>query len=167
MATRVHSSPDGGVRVRLSREELEFLQSLPDQLEPVLNGSDDVAGARRRLFPPAYDDPDDDAEYREMMGADLAEERLAALRAFAETLEAARRHAAAWQLDLDGDQAEAWLSATNDARLVLAHVVGITSEDRWERAAVPGDPVATALIYLGALQEELLAALGAGGTDEA
>jgi DNA-binding transcriptional ArsR family regulator len=159
MGHRVNPRPEGGVRVELPAPEHDMLRSLPDQLRPILRGEYDVGGARDRLFPPAYEDPDDEAQYRDLVDADLAEERLAALEAFAETLGEATPGRFARRIELDAEQAAAWLSATNDARLVLASVVGIVSEEEWDRGPDPGDAVGAALWYLGWLQEELLAAL--------
>lgn len=159
MGERVTPIPDGGVRVQLPASEHELLRSLPDQLRPVLRGEHDVSDVRARLFPPAYHDPDEEAEYRAMMGEAVAEERLAALEAFAETLAGARRDAGGWGVELDAEQSAAWLSAVNDARLVLAAVVGITSEDQLEGRPDPEQPATVALWYLGWLQEELIEAL--------
>lgn len=159
---RISALDDGRIHVDLPSPEHDLLRSLPEQLAPILRGERDVAGAHERLFPPAYDDADADAAYRDLVSQALADERLAALEAFAETLDAGVTHAAHWQTDLDRDQAEAWLSATNDARLVLATVVGIRSEAQWEEPSTARSPAGAALLYLGLLQEELLDALSGG-----
>lgn len=159
MDRRIEATEDGGIVVELPREERDLLRSLPDQLRPVVTGEEDVAGARSRLFPRPYGDPELDAEYVEMTGASLEEERVAALDAFAETLDGGQWRRRSWHAVLDEDAALAWLSATNDARLVLAQAVGIRHESDWE--AEPTDPATAALHYLGWVQEALLAALSA------
>lgn len=161
----VQRLPEGGLRARLASRERQLLASLPDQLRPVLTGEEDPAGVRERLFPPAYDDPEEEAEYRELVGDDLLEERLDKLDAFARTLDAGEEGDDVWTLDLSEEDAEAWLSALNDARLALASIVGIQHESDWEAGPDPEDSTAVALWYLGWLQEELLSALRSSPED--
>ena len=157
MDRRIEATEDGGIFIELPREERELLRSLPDQLRPVVTGEAEVPGARSRLFPQPYGDDQLDAEYVEMTGASLEEEHVAALDAFAESLDGGELRRRSWRAVLDEDAALAWLSATNDARLVLASAVGIRHESDWEVA--PSDPATAALHYLGWVQEALLAAL--------
>lgn len=151
----------GGVRVRLSSHEREVLAALPAQLRPILAGEADAPGAtgsaRDRLFPPAYDDPAAEREFRELIGTSVVEERLAAVAAFAETLAGGSTGPWGWSTMLSDEHAHAWLGATNDARLLLAEVAGITAEDQWQHDA--DGPLHALLHYLSWLQEELLAAL--------
>lgn len=155
--------PGGGIRVRLSGRERDLLRSLPDQLRPLLAGERDVvtdAGRLSdRLYPSAYDDPLDELEYRELIGTSVSSERLAAVEAFARTLDGGTARRLTWSTHLDADEAHAWLSALNDARLTLAMVVGVTDESVWDRGPSTGDDRSLALYYLGWLQEQLLAAL--------
>lgn len=149
----------GRIRIRLSARERELLRSLPDQLRPLLTGQLDVAGVSRRLYPDAYDDLQAEAEFRELIGSSLVDERVGKLNAFAETLDGGSMGRLGWTLDIDAEQAEAWLSAVNDARLVLGAVVGIDDEERWDGGPDEQDPNSVALYYLGWLQEELVGAL--------
>lgn len=162
----VRRLPGGGVRVRLSGREREILRSLPARLRPVLADEEDPQGVRSRLFPPAYDDPEEEAEYRELVGEGLVEERVAAVDVFARTLEGGRTGRLAWTVDLSADDAAAWLSAVNDVRLLLAAVVGVTSEDAWETGPDRRDPTSVILWYLGWLEEELVAALAGDLPDD-
>ncbi len=159
----VRRAADGGVRVTLTSRERDLLRSLAPQLRPILAGEQDLDTAggwvRERLFPSAYSDPLDEMEYRELIGDGLARERLAALDAFAATLDGGAEGRLTWSTSLDADQAHAWLSATNDARLTLAMVLGVTDESEWERRPDPEDATTVVLHYLGWLQEQLLAAL--------
>lgn len=150
--------PGGGVRVRLTPRERDLLASLPEQLRPVLAGEAPPA-VRARLFPPAYTEPDEEADYRDLVGEALVEERLERLEAFAATLTATEPGRLSWTVELSGEQAHAWLSALNDARLTLGVLLGITDESQWEDGVDADDPSAAALYYLGWLQEQLLAAL--------
>jgi len=149
----------GGVRVRLAPRERAALRALPEQLRPLLRGEEGPDRVRQRLFPRAYDDPEADREFRELVGASIADERLAAIDAFEETLERGEEGRLGWTVDLDADQAAAWLSAINDSRLVLGAVLGIETERQWGDGPDPDEPASVLLYYLGWLQEELLAAL--------
>ncbi len=154
---------EGGYRVRLGTRERDLLRSLPGQLRPLLSGDRDLdtgsGWVRERLFPAAYDDPMDELEYRQLVGTSPADDRLAAVEDFAATLDGGAVRRGVWTADLTPEQADAWLSALNDARLTLAMVVGITDESQWRRAAARTDPTTIALTWLGWLQEELLTAL--------
>jgi len=155
--------PGGGYQVRLGHPERDLLRSLPGQLRSLLAGETDLdTGAgwvRERLFPRAYDDPVEELAYRELVGTTPTDDRLAALDDFARTLDGGTAGPRTWSTTLTAEEADAWLSAVNDARLTLAMVVGIASEDDWPAAHQAGDPTAVALSWLGWLQEELLTAL--------
>lgn len=154
--------PDGGVRVRLTPRERALLQSLPAQLRPMLSGETDPAGVRERLFPRAYDDAEHDEEYRDLVADSLVEERLERLEAFARTLDGGHGGRLTWTVELSADDAHAWLSALNDARLTLGVLLGITEESQWEQSLEEDNPSSVALYYLGWLQEQLVAALMTG-----
>lgn len=145
--------------MRLGTRERDLLRSLPEQLRPVLTGEADPGNARDRLFPRAYEDAEHEDEYRDLVGEYLVEERLDRLDAFARTLDAGEARRLTWTVELSADDAEAWLSALNDARLTLGVVLGITDESQWESGLDRSDPSTVALAYLGWLQEELLRAL--------
>jgi hypothetical protein len=163
--------PGGVIRVRLTTRERELLASLPEQLRPLLSGEHDLATpaglVRSRLFPAAYDDdPLAELEYEELTGAQISSDRLAAVEDFARTLEGGTARRSWWSRDLDVDEAAAWLSALNDARLTLSMVLGITSEDAWQHGPDRSDPTSVAVYYLGWLQEQLLDALSHGLPEE-
>jgi hypothetical protein len=153
------ATADGGVRVRLSARERELLRSLPQQLRPLLSGDPNAPTVSARLYPPGYDDAKLEAEYRELIGADLITQRLAAMDAFAETLDGGSLIRGRWTTELDAEAAEAWLSAVNDARLILGELLGITTESDWEAGPTDENPTSVVMYYLGWLQEELVAAL--------
>ncbi|MBW3602546.1 MAG: DUF2017 domain-containing protein [Actinobacteria bacterium] len=153
------SLPDGGLSVRLGWRERELLVDAARRLRPVLSGDEDLPRVRGRLFPPAYDDPEAEAEYRNLVGDSLVEERVAALDAFLATLEGGQTRLLAWHATLDAEQAAAWLSATNDLRLILAGRLGVADESHWETGPDLSDRFSVLLYYLGWLQERLLTAL--------
>ena len=156
----------GGVRVRLSAREREVLRSLPARLRPLLAGEEDFdtpgGRATARLYPGAYGDPMAEMEYRELLGETISRERLGAVEAFSRTLDGGDAGRLYWTTELDDEQAHAWLSALNDARLVFSMLAGITDESQWERRPERGEDLLTLLHYLGWLQEDLLHALMGG-----
>jgi hypothetical protein len=154
----VRRLPGGGVRVKLGNRERDLLRSVPDQLRPVLTGEVET-DARKRLFPRAYHDDEADEEYRDLVGESLVAERVERLEAFARTLDEGHEGRLWWSVELSADDAHAWLSALNDARLTLGVLLGITDESQWEQGVDQSNPSAVALAYLGWLQEELLRAL--------
>ena len=148
---RIERRPGGDIRLRLPRDERALLRSLPGQLRRLLAEAPDDSSLER-LFPPAYDDAEDEAEYRRLMGDELLEGRRRALRVLEETLDQDR---------LTKEQAEAWLTALNDLRLVLGTRLDVTEDMLLERLR-PDDPNAFEIslyAYLSWLQEQLVDAL--------
>ena len=138
------------VRVNLEVHERLLLGELLDELEGLLDDTDDPE--LRRLFPPAYSDRADDEQYRSLVHDQLVSGRSKALATVRETL-------AGETLDLE--QADQWLRALNDMRLVLGTRWDVTeqldygkldlNEPRGRELAVYG--------YLSWLQEHLVEAL--------
>ena len=138
------------VRVNLEVHERLLLGELLDELEGLLEDPDDPEV--RRLFPPAYSDRADDEQYRSLVRNQLVSGRSKALATVRETL-------AVETLDLE--QADQWLRALNDMRLVLGTRWDVTeqldygtlnlNEPRGRELAVYG--------YLSWLQEQLVEAL--------
>ena len=143
---------DGGaVELRLSRDERALLAGLVEELRALLDGAPGDPSLRR-LFPPAYDLEDDELAYRDLMGGELLDGRRAALRLVAETVDRER---------LSAEEAETWLRALNDLRLVLGTRLDV-QEDTFAEELDQNDPRAPALAvygYLSWLQEQLVAAL--------
>ena len=142
---------EGGVELRLSREERSLLAGVVAELRALLEGAPGDPSLRR-LFPPAYDEAEDESAYRDLMGGELLEGRLAALELVAQTLERER---------LSADEADAWLRALNDLRLVLGTRLDVR-EDTFADELRRDDPRAPALAiyaYLSWMQEQLIEAL--------
>jgi hypothetical protein len=138
------------VRLRLDVHERLLLTELLDELERLLDDPDDPE--LRRLFPPAYSDRFDDEQYRSLVRDQLVSGRAKALATVRETL-------AAETLDLD--QADQWLRALNDMRLVLGTRWDVTEQLDFARLD-PSDPRGRELAiygYLSWLQEQLVEAL--------
>jgi hypothetical protein len=150
------------VRVRLGHQELAVLRGLPEQLRAVLiEGGDDPVN--RRLFPPAYLEPEDaerDVEYRGLMHDELVQAKLANLEVVTGTLERGTPTLRRWTVDLTEEEATAWLGVLNDLRLALGVRLDITEDfDGQVDEADPRAPAMHLLSYLGWLEEHLLEAL--------
>ena len=150
------------VRVRLGHQEVAVLRGLPEQLRAVLTeGADDPVN--RRLFPPAYLEPEDaerDAEYRRLMHDELVRAKLANLEVVTGTLERGTSTLRRWTVDLTEEEATAWLGVLNDLRLTLGVRLDITEDfDGQVDEADPRAPGMHLLSYLGWLEEHLLEAL--------
>jgi hypothetical protein len=148
---RVRRTRRGGFELRLPPLERNLLRSLPSQLRELLDANDPAV---KRLFPVAHpDDPELEAEYREMVRDELTMGRLSALRVMEATLEAER---------LDEEQLTAWLGALNDLRLVVGTQLDVSEE----MEAVPDDdpaaPLQALYDYLTWLQDQVITALAAG-----
>lgn len=149
---RVSRRRDGSYRIDLPEEERHLLRNLPGQLRQVLE-ADRSDPSLRRLFPPAYPlDAQEDGEYHRLVGDQLLENHVGALEILQSTADADQ---------LDEEQLMAWMRALNQLRLVLGTRLDVTDETSGHLPD-PGDPdaeVRTVFIYLGWLQEQVVAAL--------
>jgi hypothetical protein len=138
------------VRLNLDAHELLLLRELLNELEALLDDPDDPA--LRRLFPPAYSDRASEEQYRSLVGDQLVGGRAKALATVRDTL-------ASETLDLD--EAEQWLRALNDLRLVLGTRLDVTEQIDYEQLDL-NEPRGRELAvygYLSWLQEQLVEAL--------
>jgi Domain of unknown function (DUF2017) len=150
---RIERTRDGAFRLRLPRDERDLLRTLPAQLRSLLDDAPEDPSLER-LFPPAYDDAESEDEYRRLMRDELRDGRRRALEVVEETVERDR---------LTAEEAEAWLTALNDLRLVLGTRLDVRDDELLERLN-PADPRAPALGlygYLSWLQEQLVEAFEA------
>ena len=147
----------GGVRVRLTPDERDVLATIPAQLRDVFTGEAGSDDLLTRLFPPAYDDAVAEAEYHLTRGGELGARRSETLDRYLTSFAKGDDHRAHWIVDLDWDEAHAWLQVVNDSRLVLATAAGIRTEADWE--APIDTPERLLLHWLGWFQEQLVSAL--------
>jgi Domain of unknown function (DUF2017) len=148
----IERTPEGDFHLRLPRAERDLLRHLRAELEQLLDAAPEDPSLRR-LFPPAYDDEADESEYRRLMRDELLGGRRRALRVLEETAGRDR---------LSPDEAQAWLTALNDLRLVLGTRLDV-SEETFLDGLDPDDPRAPELAlyaYLSWLQEQLVEAIG-------
>ena len=153
-SARIFRTADGLVRLRLAPDERALLRSLPQELRELLDDARDEPDLRR-LFPPAYDDAEEEAEYRRLVGDGLLEGKRRALETVARTAE---------HETLTPAEADAWLTALNDLRLVLGTRLDVSEEALLDDVS-PHDPRAPQLglyAYLSWLQEQLVEALSPG-----
>jgi hypothetical protein len=138
------------VRLDLSDEERAMLRTVPQQLIDMLDSEAEEPGLKR-LFPPAYAADacvEHEAEYRRLMGSDLRERHRAALEILMATADAT---------ELDDEQAQSWLIALNELRLVLGTTLDVQEEEY--DPPDPDDPQAPAFAlyqYFSYLQDSLL-----------
>lgn len=146
----IEPTPEGDFRLSLSTGERELLRELPSELLALLADEPDDP-TLRRLFPPAYEDDAEEAEYRQLMHGELVDGRRQALRVLETTADRER---------LGENELHAWLGALNDLRLALGTRLGVT-EEVYERDLDPRDPQAYDLAvyaYLTWLQEHIVEA---------
>jgi Domain of unknown function (DUF2017) len=132
--------------VRFSPEERALLAGLASDLRSQLEGEPGDPSLRR-LFPPAYEDEQDEQAYRELAGDELLDGRRKALELLAAT---ARKD------ELTAEEADAWLRALNDLRLVLGTRLDVQEDALLDR---PQTPELAVYGYLSWVQEQLVAAL--------
>ena len=142
----IERASDGGVLLRLSPEERALVASLAEELRAQLDAGTDEPSLRR-LFPPAYDDEQDEQAYRELAGDGLLDGRRQALELLAATAGSDR---------LSPEEADAWLRALNDLRLVLGTRLDVQEDALLEG---PQSPELALYGYLSWVQEQLVAAL--------
>jgi hypothetical protein len=148
--TRIARTDEGGIRLLIPEPERELLRRVALDLGSLLKQDADDP-ALERLFPPAHDDHELEREYRDLTRGQLLSGRTKALETLCATTD---------RDVLTADEADAWLRALNDLRLVLGTRIGVTEDLDWD-AVDATHPQAHQLAiygYLSWLQEELVAA---------
>lgn len=145
----------GELRVRLEDYEADVLRNLTAEMLALLDSkfpvNDPVGG---RLFPDAFDDPEQERAYRDLVGDELRTTKMQS----AEMIRGRLGPDGAAELELTGDETPAWLSLLTDMRLAIGTRLGVT-EARMQAEPDPRDPEVTALSvlhWLGWLQEATL-----------
>lgn len=146
----------GGATVVLDEIESALLRQLTAELRALISGrrrrKDPV---RDRLFPAAYERPEDESAYQEMTAGDLESEKLRALDAVSTALGDGPN-----EVELAGDDFSTWLACLTDLRLAIGTRLNV-DEERMAAEVDPRDADAQAisvLHWLGWLQEGLLRA---------
>ena len=149
--SRIDRTPAGAIRLELSSDERALLRDVADELRAVLGETPDDPSLRR-LYPRAHEDAELERDYQELTRSQLASGRDRA----AETL----RETADREL-LSREQADAWLRALNDARLVLGTRLDISEDFDWDSfdGTHPRARELALYAYLTGIQEELVHAM--------
>jgi Domain of unknown function (DUF2017) len=147
-------------------DEVRVLRKVAGEVVALLtDGMDHGDPVVSRLFPDIYPErPDDSSEFRHYTEGDLKTGKIDQ----AGAILAALPDSGEGEVRLDGEAAEAWLRAINDARLAMGTRLGIRADtelsDELDEAILV-DPASSRVFqlsvyaYLGYLQESLLNAL--------
>jgi hypothetical protein len=157
------------IEVSLDLGEAAILTRLCNELSSLLSappaaGEESADPVLQRLFPRAYLDPTEEkaeADWQSLVHGDLVEGRHRALSTVQGRLAGAKPHRGRLEVTLTEDEAEAWLSVLNDARLALGTRLDVT-EDLDFSGLDPDDPdTAPYAVYwwLGLLEEHLVEVL--------
>jgi hypothetical protein len=174
------STRGGGARAALAPAEASLLRSLVGQVitlvapdGPREDKPDDLLDwdllaeqpetpddpVLARLLPDGYrDDPEASQEFRKYTESSLRSAKQQAAQEMLDTLPET-----GGKIQLNHDQAHAWLKALNDVRLALGVRLGVTEEfeEQWGRLRADDPQWAAYEVYawLGAVQESLVQAL--------
>jgi hypothetical protein len=147
----IRRQAEGRIQLELQAEERTLLRHVVRELRALLTDEPDDPSLRR-LFPRTHEDEALELEYRELTRGQLASGRDRALATLEET---------AGRESLSAEEADAWLRALNDARLVLGTRLDVTEDLDWDEVG-PAHPQAQELAlyaYLSWMQEQLVEAL--------
>ena len=160
-----------GFDVVLEAGEAAVLTRLCEELTTLLGAADEPAEAAElgeaadpvleRLFPRAYLDPTEEeaeADWQRFAHGDLVDGRRRALATMEGTLAGAEIRRSRYELTLDEEQALAWLSVLNDARLALGTRLDVKED--MDLSGLDADDPETAPFavywWLGVLEERLI-----------
>ena len=149
--SRIRRGVDGAVRLDLPDEERVLLREVAEDLGSLLDEAPEDPSLRR-LFPPAHADEELERDYRELTRSQLAAGREQSLETLRETVD---------REILTPEEADAWLRALNDARLVLGTRLDLPDDFDWDAfdANDPRAPELALYAYLSWIQEQLVEAM--------
>lgn len=152
---KFRNSGEGLIGASFEPEEVRVLTGLVNEMFSLLDARVDAPDPiAERLFPAAYEDPEDQRAYEELLGDQLKTQKLAALAHVRDSLPG-RRNA---EVVLDSTATEAWLTVLNDIRLAIGTRLDVT-EEVMQQELDPDDPDGPALAvlhWLGWVQESFL-----------
>lgn len=152
----VTRGPEGEVVLELEAHEADLLRQLLREMRTLLETDVPPSDAvLRRLFPDAFENEDDARAYRELIGDELENRKLSALRTAEETLGGSGAVTAA----LDDEEVDRWLALLTDVRLAIGTRLDVTEETMSAEIDPdsPDAPALSVLHWLGWLQESILA----------
>ena len=152
----------GEVRMTLDERESRLVRELLKEMNTLLEAEIPRQDAvMTRLFPDAYEDPADAEAYRSLVGDELHDGKVAALR----KVEGMAGTSGRIDENLKPEDIEAWLTVVNDIRLAIGTRLEV-DEDRMSSDIDPEDPDAPALSvvhWLGWMQELMLEQVASDG----
>jgi hypothetical protein len=171
--------PGGGAAIALDEVEISILRSLAVQMLELIGPGDQPAEADAdplaalftegpskppedpalaRLFPNAYEETEEAAEFRRFTENDLRTRKRDDALAMIRVLDSGGP-----VLKLTPDEARQWLGGLNDLRLTLGTRLEVTEDEDSELYRLPDDdprkPLVMAYLWLGGLQDSLIGAL--------
>jgi len=137
-----------GIELHLGADQRRLVGELIGELRELLETDDP---GLRRLFPTAYpDDPERDAAYQILARSELVDRRQASLGLVPRLLDAEV---------LQPDEAEAWMNAVNQVRLVLGTRLDVGEDDEVYDPDAPDAMARAVYFFLGVLLEHFVEAL--------
>ncbi len=149
----------GRLRLHLDPIEIDILTSLLAELDTAVRGTDIDDPVTARLYPAAHrDDPAAAADYRELTGSTLRDDRIGRIAACVADLVGSR------DLDRDIDltdpeDATRWMQVLNDLRLALGTRLGISEDDVDFDAGDPQQQPRVVYHWLTAVQDTVVTSL--------
>ena len=149
--SKIRRGGEGTVRVDLDESERALLRQVAGEVRELLAEEPDDPSLRR-LFPTAHEDAEREREYQDLTRGQLLSGRERSLDVLADTAD---------NRLLTAEEADAWVRALNDARLILGTRLDITEDYDWDAldASTPRAQELAIYAYLSWLQEQLVAAL--------
>ena len=149
--SKIRAGVDGTVLLELAEEERTLLRELVADLRLLLQ-EEPTDPALRRLFPAAHEDESLEREFRELTRDGLVSGRERSLDLLVETAD---------RETLSAEEADAWLRALNDARLVLGTRLDVQEDFDWDEhdARTPRGQQLALYAYLSWIQEQLVEAI--------
>jgi hypothetical protein len=142
----------------LDRAETELLRQLVAEMQGLLVAETiEEDAVVERLFPNAYESPEDERAFREIVGDDLRREKLDALT----EVRAALGSDGPANVTLSEDTATAWLTTLTDMRLAIGTRLDVT-EETMSQDIDHEDPSSSSMLvlhWLGWVQESILEAV--------
>jgi hypothetical protein len=145
--------------MHLDQAEAELLRQLVEEMQTLLvteNVEEDAIV--ERLFPNAYESPEDESAFRDIVGDDLRRHKLDALT----EVRGALGSRGSATVTLSESSTTAWLTALTDMRLAIGTRLDVT-EDSMSQELDHEDPTSSSMLvlhWLGWVQESILQAAG-------
>ncbi len=149
----------GRLHLSIGPQESALLRELLKEMQTLLEADvPDIDRVKKRLFPDAYQDPEDEESYRELIGDGLHDAKTSALE---DVRSAAGDDDGMIETWVPSEEIDSWLSVLTDLRLAIGTRLDVSEESMLEEIAPthPDAPAYAVLHWLGWLQETFLDAV--------